>query len=92
MTSRLKYACPCCGYKTFINQPNGTYDICTVCYWEDDLIQLLNCDESGGANRVSLRQAQINFREFGACEREMLKYVRKPSIGEERDPDWKFLD
>ena len=34
-----KFACPCCGYKTFAEQPNGHYDICEVCFWEDDPIQ-----------------------------------------------------
>lgn len=31
-----KFTCPCCGYKTFTQQPNETYDICQVCFWEDD--------------------------------------------------------
>lgn len=30
-----KFACPCCGYKTFREQPNGSYDICQICFWED---------------------------------------------------------
>lgn len=35
-----KFACPCCRYKTFAQQPNVTYGICQVCFWEDDPIQL----------------------------------------------------
>lgn len=78
-----KFACPCCGYKTFKEQPHGSYDICPVCFWEDDP------NYKGGANRVSLKQGQKNFIEFGACEREMIKNVRKQTKDEQRDENWK---
>ncbi len=29
-----KYTCPCCGYKTLAG--SGNYDLCPICYWEDD--------------------------------------------------------
>ncbi len=29
-----KYACPCCGCLTL--DERGEYDICPVCFWEDD--------------------------------------------------------
>ncbi|MFT3796535.1 CPCC family cysteine-rich protein [Flavobacterium sp.] len=87
-----KFACPCCGYKTFHEKPDGTYSICTVCYWEDDPFQLENPDYISGANRVSLRQAQINFENFGACEKEMIKYVRQPGAHEARNKNWKLID
>jgi hypothetical protein len=44
----------------------------------------------GGANKVSLRKGQQNFREFGACERDMLMHVRPG--GFQRDPNWRPLD
>lgn len=87
-----KYACPCCGYKTFESKPDGTHTICPVCFWEDDLFQLLNPNYEGGANWISLKEAQKNFMEFGACEREMIKNVRKPNPDEARDADWKPID
>jgi hypothetical protein len=87
-----KFACPCCGYKTFAEQPNGSYDICPVCFWEDDLIQLNDPTYKGGANRVSLKQGQKNFIEFGACEREMIKNVRQPKKDEQRDKNWKPME
>src|SRR5690606_4383477 len=86
------YACPCCGYKTLTEKPGGTYNICQVCFWEDDPVQLDAPDYEGGANRVSLRQAQKNFQDFGACEKEMIKNVRPPHTDEIRDDSWKFLD
>jgi Cysteine-rich CPCC len=87
-----KFVCPCCGYKTFSEEVNGQYEICEVCFWEDDPIQLKNPDYVGGANRVSLRQAQKNFVEFGASEKEMVKNVRAPKINEERSDNWKVLE
>lgn len=74
----MKYKCPCCGFYTFNERPDGSYDICPVCFWEDDYIQLNDENFAGGANKVSLVQARKNFLEFGACEWEMKKYVREP--------------
>lgn len=34
MAENNKFACPCCGYLTL--DERGGYDICPVCYWEDD--------------------------------------------------------
>lgn len=82
------YPCPCCGYKTFDVPANGSYDICPVCFWEDDPVQLKNPDYVGGANHISLRQAQKNFLEFGACEKNMKSHVRAPREDEARDEDW----
>ncbi len=73
-----KYKCPCCGYYTYTEKPNGNYAICPVCFWEDDPIQLNDPDYTGGANTVSLNQARENFIKFGACEKDMRKYVRLP--------------
>jgi len=85
----VSYPCPCCGYKTFCHEPNGSYDICEVYFWEDDPVQLADPDFEGGANRMSLRQAQQNFLAFGASEPNMLKNVRPPTIDEQRDENWK---
>lgn len=87
-----KFPCPCCGFKTLGEKPGGTYDICDVCYWENDPLQFKDPDSENGANRVSLKQGQKNFREFGACERDMIKYVRQPNSDEARDDNWKFIE
>lgn len=49
---RVKYPCPCCGYLVFDESP-GSYEICPICFWEDDLSQLRFPRMSVGANRVS---------------------------------------
>lgn len=45
----------------------------------------------GGANDVSLRQAQENFIKFGACSEFCIDSVRKPSQNDIKDPNWKPL-
>lgn len=87
-----KCACPCCGFKTFDEPPRGSYDICSVCFWEDDSIQLQDPDYVGGANGVSLKQGQKNFLKFGVCKKEMIKNVKRQTKDEQRDENWKLLD
>ncbi len=74
----VRYPCDCCGYLTRAEEKPGSYDICPVCFWEDDLVQAEDPSFPGGANNVSLLVARDNFRQFGAGEREMLRYVRAP--------------
>ena len=60
-----RFPCPCCEYLTL--DERGQYDICPVCFWEDDPIQADDEDYDGGANRLSLRQARVNVQTYGAC-------------------------
>lgn len=85
----MKYPCPCCGYKTLDEEPPGTYDICEICFWEDDDIQFEDPDYEGGANVPSLNQARKNYLAFGACERRCLEFVRKPTKYDEQATNWK---
>lgn len=78
MSHKIKYPCPCCGHKTFDEEPLGTFDICPVCYWEDDNIQFANPQYKGGANEMSLEEARRNYKEFGAIDRKYLNRVRAP--------------
>lgn len=75
----LGYSCPCCGYKTFLEKPPGTYDICDICFWEDDPIESTDPKYSGGANKISLEEAIKNFEKFGACRENSKGSVRKPT-------------
>lgn len=74
--------CPCCGYLTFGEDCPGSFDICPVCFWEDDPIQFTDPTYKGGANNVSLEEAQRNFAEFGASSREFIDKVRRPEPNE----------
>ena len=79
---KKKYKCPCCGYYALKNKPIGEYDICPICFWEDDPLAYINPDECCDCNRVSLNQAKENFKLFGACRKEMVKHTRKPTDDE----------
>lgn len=79
-----KYQCPCCHYYTLEEPDTGSYDICPVCYWEDDNVQFHDENFSGGANVVSLAIARKNFLEFGASEKRFINQVRDP-LREERE-------
>lgn len=64
----IKYTCTCCGYKTLDEEPPGTYEICLLCFWEDDPLQYEDPDYEGGANIISLRAAQQHGWHFGVSE------------------------
>jgi len=72
--------CPCCGYFTLHGR--GEYDICPVCFWEDDLAsENYGHPAPGrpeGPNHVHLWQARENFRNFGVSEERLKAYVRPP--------------
>lgn len=87
----MKYTCPCCGYKILDEEPTDTYDICKICFWEDDGVQFRDPDYEGGANVVSLRQAQKNYIMFGACQENHIEFVRKLTKTDIKDPNWKSL-
>jgi hypothetical protein len=72
------YACPCCRYLTLGER--GGFEICDVCFWEDDGQDDPDADAVlGGPNGdLSLTQARDNFAAFGACERRMVTHVRAP--------------
>ncbi|KAA9353046.1 CPCC family cysteine-rich protein [Larkinella humicola] len=71
-----RYQCPCCEYFTYYEPPLGQYGICLVCWWEDDPIQLAEPDYEGGANTISLHQAQSNFKLYQVCD-PALKHLAK---------------
>ncbi len=72
------FACPCCGYLTMPEAPPGTYEICPVCFWEDDAVQFRDPSYEGGANTVSLEQARESFRSHGVSELRFKRQVRAP--------------
>ena len=72
------YLCPCCKFKTLYAR--GAYEICPVCFWEDDGQDEADAERVlGGPNySLSLRQAQANFKRIGAVEERVLPHVRAP--------------
>src|SRR5581483_5244298 len=84
MSQRKPDQCPCCGCYTLDGR--GQYDICPVCFWEDDDAT----EEYGkpaperpeGPNHIHLWQARQNYLDFGASEKRLIQYVRLPSAAE----------
>ncbi|NIF43775.1 hypothetical protein F3J14_23415 [Burkholderia sp. Tr-862] len=74
--------CECCGHRTLRDLCPGSYEVCPVCFWEDDLIQTRDPHFVGGANRPSLLEARRNYEMIGACEERALPHVRRPADDE----------
>jgi hypothetical protein len=72
------FPCPCCRYLTLGER--GGFEICPVCFWEDDGQD--DKDVSvvrGGPNgALSLEEARRNFAAFGACDERSKERVRPP--------------
>jgi len=70
--------CPCCRCKTL--DERGSFEICAVCFWEDDGQDDDDADVvRGGPNGgLSLTQARANYRAMGACDERSKQFVRAP--------------
>ena len=86
------YTCPCCGYKTLEECPTGTFEICEICFWEDDNVQFEDPFYEGGANEVCLYEAQRNFMKYGSSEELFIDSVLKPTINDQRDRHFKLVE
>ncbi|MEV8445437.1 MULTISPECIES: CPCC family cysteine-rich protein [unclassified Streptomyces] len=64
------------------------FEICPVCFWEDDGARFRRPTMSDGANKVSLIEAHRNYQDFGACDQRNRRYVRPPAEDEPLDPTW----
>jgi hypothetical protein len=62
----------------------GGYDICPVCFWEDDGQDEHDAEiVRGGPNgSLSLTAARANYRRIGACEERLIDKVRQPTVEE----------
>ena len=60
------------------SEPPGTFEICPVCFWEDDNVQFDDPEYEGGANGISLNKARENYKKTGAISEKYLKNVRQP--------------
>ena len=79
MSDEGRFACACCGFLTLSTAAGeGSYELCPVCYWEDDGVQFADPDYPGGANDPTLNEARENYRSMGASERCFVNDVRAP--------------
>jgi hypothetical protein len=86
-----KFTCPCCGHATL--DERAGYDICPVCFWEDDGQDEPHADEEWrGPNRVSLTSARRNYLTVGASEERLREHVRAPASIETRQRIFTLTD
>jgi hypothetical protein len=72
------YRCPCCHHVTLCER--GGFEICPVCYWEDDGQDDEDADTvRGGPNgALSLTQARENYLHHQVCDPKFVEHVRPP--------------
>jgi hypothetical protein len=87
-----RFSCPCCGYPMLFER--GGFDICRICWWEDDGQDDPNADKVfGGPNHdYSLTDARKNFeaylvmyppdrdRRIGGADSEELRAIKRDLI------------
>ena len=78
-----RWPCACCTCFTLEEAGRSSYQVCPVCFWEDDGHQYHHPDSAAGANRVSLRRAIGNYRAQRASEPGFRNRVRAPTPEEE---------
>lgn len=86
-----RFPCPCCGHLTLPQGP-GDYELCPICFWEDDGGQLRYPLSPDGANGISLAEAQQVYRRLGAMDQVFKRKVRKPRQDEPVDEGWRPFD
>lgn len=65
--------CPCCDYFTLDEKCD--WDICKVCFWEDDCTTEL--DKISDPNSITLREGKKNFLRIGASKKRSMEFVDK---------------
>jgi Cysteine-rich CPCC len=63
--------CPCCRFRTLTER--GAFEICPVCYWQDD-----GPDRAEPHNLISLLEGQETFAAIGASDLLYIGEVRPP--------------
>lgn len=61
-----RHPCPCCGLPTL--PARGAFEVCRVCWWEDDGQDDADADDpnNGPNGELSLTAARVHFRAYGS--------------------------
>jgi hypothetical protein len=72
------YRCPCCRFKTLHGR--GGFELCPICFWEDDGQDDQGADEIRGDpnGSLSLPEARINYSRYKASDSKFVSKVRPP--------------
>jgi hypothetical protein len=70
--------CPCCDFRTL--EERGGYNICPICFWEDDGDWALDDElcRCGPNHGKTLGEGREHYRHYGAADIEMVAHVRPP--------------
>ena len=81
------YRCPCCHFKTLHGRAG--FELCPVCWWEDDGQDNHDADQArGGPNgTLSLTEGRKNFATYGSCDPKFVSKVRAPLDDEQSAED-----
>lgn len=91
MSTMERFPCVCCGHLV-MPEKAGSFDICPICFWEDDIVQLAFPMLAGGANAVSLYAGQMSYQKVGASEIRFVKEVRRTGPLEVQEEGWRPWD
>ncbi|WP_425458316.1 CPCC family cysteine-rich protein [Collimonas rhizosphaerae] len=70
--------CDCCDYFTIAK--GGDYEICPVCFWEQDWGGVSKPNQHSAANHgLMLSEGRRNFQSFGACLERFKNKVISPT-------------
>ena len=58
--------CPICHESEF--ERENDFDVCDICEWENDGVQMDDPDYAGGANYISLNQYKVRWQSRGVME------------------------
>ena len=72
-----RYQCPCCDYYSLTARAG--FEVCPICYWEDDGQDMDQLDVVSGPNHITLRQGRFNFERIGACDQTAVSLVADAS-------------
>lgn len=90
-TQHPPHPCPACGYYMF-SMMNDQGEICLICGWQNDLVDLEEMYRPMGPNHVSLEDAQKSFEKIGVIESRFVGKYGASTKKFIRDPKWRPLD
>jgi Cysteine-rich CPCC len=85
-TLTSNYPCPACGFLT-LEEPSGSYEICSICGWEDDHVQLRFPLMRGGANKECLVEHQQDWVKWIPLSVQEYRGIRRDSLWRPLRPD-----
>ena len=78
----MSFACRCCGNLTMAEPPPLNRSACPICQWQDEGRSSTTPEVRREASAVSLREAQRNYRRYGAIDESFRGVVRPPQPSE----------